>query len=185
MHQKQYLWTIHHSMSTHNRWSNYKWFLSVFQTNQASTISEWITTEAYTYIWVCASSQLSGFQVSWSLTIADNSVLELMWLHWLDNGRRSNRHCLTICQVSLLTKWGVRWLQLWWQHQYKNCVIHSRRRHIPALTSRQWIISVSFERVIGEKIPTEKHMNWMHALVSVLMVNSFKAHTGQVDELVE
>ena len=49
---------------------------------------------------------------------------------------------------------------------------------------RQRITAVSFKRVKDENIPVENTSEW-GGLVPTRLENAFKAHTGQVDELVE
>ena len=48
----------------------------------------------------------------------------------------------------------------------------------------QRIVTVSFEHVKGENVPVEKTSKW-EGLLPTRPANSFKAYTGQVDELVE
>ena len=48
----------------------------------------------------------------------------------------------------------------------------------------QRIVAVSFEHVKGENVPVEKTSMW-EGLLPSRPANSFKAYTGQVDDLVE
>ena len=56
--------------------------------------------------------------------------------------------------------------------------------YLPVCERRQRIVAVSFQRVKDENVPVENTSKW-EGLVHTRLANSFKARTGQVDELIE
>ena len=56
--------------------------------------------------------------------------------------------------------------------------------HLLVCKRKQRIVAVSFQCVKGENVSIENTSKW-EGLVPTRLANSFKAHTGQVDGLVE